>query len=76
MEWILSLFFRGHVREAEHPSSTHAQKKFWILTIKCGNNLEHENEAKGLVYLLVSCPTLFARREPREKQSVVILPLL
>ena len=32
-------------REAEHPSSTHAQK-FWILiNIKYGNKHQHENEA-------------------------------
>ena len=23
------------------------KKEFWILTNKCGNNLKHENEAKG-----------------------------
>jgi hypothetical protein len=23
------------------------QKKFWILTNKCGNKLQHENEAEG-----------------------------
>jgi hypothetical protein len=23
------------------------KKEFWILTIKCGNKLKHENEAKG-----------------------------
>jgi hypothetical protein len=35
------------VRIAEHPSSTHALKKFWILINKCGNKLKHENDAKG-----------------------------
>jgi hypothetical protein len=23
------------------------KKEFWILTIKCGNKLKHENEAEG-----------------------------
>jgi hypothetical protein len=23
------------------------KKEFWVLTIKCGNKLKHENEAEG-----------------------------
>jgi hypothetical protein len=35
-------------REAEHPSSTHARKRNWILINKYGNKLSHEeNEAPG-----------------------------
>jgi hypothetical protein len=44
------------VRGAEHPLSTHAKKKFWILTIKCGNKLKHENEAEGPWPLLAYQP--------------------
>ena len=36
------------VREAEHPSTTHAKNEFWNLTNKCVNNLKHENEAEWL----------------------------
>ena len=35
------------VREVEDPLATHAQKRNWILTNKCGNNLIHKNEPEG-----------------------------
>jgi hypothetical protein len=40
-------------REAEHPSSTHAWKNFWILINKYGNKLSHENEAQVMTWSLV-----------------------
>jgi hypothetical protein len=49
MEWILSLFFRGHDQRSRTSFvNTCTKKNFGLkLTNKCGNKLEHENEAKG-----------------------------
>jgi hypothetical protein len=35
------------------------KKEFWILTIKCGNNIKDENEAKGGPLASFSCLSLF-----------------
>ena len=57
------------VRKAEHPFLTHAKKQFWILTNKCGNNLNGLSAS-------FSCLTLFLHLLVKIQNSFLCMHVL